>query len=194
MRWAWLLLLVGCRQIFGIDDPRAMADAFVMHDAPIDDAPADATPLPQDAAPDCTMQPPAPAYALDESQNAGATMLRIKGFIINTTNSKYIVASAGDSFVVDFQYTWTDTSCASSCIDQVEIGYVPGDRVGCAFDGQVPKGPQVSGNANYTMTAPAMLGWTSIRIAIGQGLTCGTGTWFEGPPPATEIAGYVCVH
>ena len=193
MRWALLLLLVGCRQIFGIDDPRAIADAFAMRDAPIDDAPADAPPLKQDAPPDCTMQPAAPADPIDESQNGGATTLRIKGFRISPTNSKYIVASAGDSFVVDFQYTWTDTSCASSCIDQVEIGYVPGDRVGCAFDGTVPKGPMVSGSPSYTMTAPATLGWTSIRIAIGQGLTCGTGTWFEGPPPDTEIAGYVCV-
>jgi hypothetical protein len=189
-----LLLLVGCRQIFGIADPHAMADAFVMQDGPIDDAPTDAPPLPLDAALDCTMQPPAPLDALDESQNAGLTTLRIKGFKINSNGSKYLVASADDSFMVDFQYTWTDTSCANNCIDQVEIGYVPGDRVGCAFDGQVPKGPPISGNPSYTMTAPATLGWTSIRIAIGQALTCGTGTWFEGPPPATEIAGYVCVH
>ncbi|HEX7700557.1 MAG TPA: hypothetical protein VF403_07550, partial [Kofleriaceae bacterium] len=68
-----MLLLVGCRQIFGIDDPHAMADAFVMQDAPIADAPADAAPLIQDASLDCMMQPPAPADALDESQNAGAT-------------------------------------------------------------------------------------------------------------------------
>jgi len=173
-----------------------MADAFVMQDAPIDHAPTDAAPPTQDGPPpDCTMQPPALSDAFDESQNAGATTLRIKGFRISTTGSKYIVTSAGDSFMVDFQYTWTDTSCAGNCIDQVEIGYVPGDRVGCAFDGQVPKGQSVSGNPNYMMTAPATLGWTSIRIAIGQGLTCGTaGTWFEGPPPANEIAGYVCVH
>jgi hypothetical protein len=55
----------------------------------------------------------------------------------------------------------------------------------------------LSGSSMFTLTAPAMLGWTSIRIAIGQNISCtanGANTWFEGPPPATEIAGYVCVH
>ena len=196
VRWSWLLLLVGCRQVFGIDDPHARGiDAQPMAaDADID-ATIDAA-IVQDAA-DCSMQPAAPPFQLDESQNAGATTLRIKNLKVGTTGGKYIVAAAGDAFDVAFNYTWVYSSCASNCIDQIEIGYVPGDRVGCPFDGPVARAVAVSGMLTYPMTAPATPGWTSIRIAIGQALGCTANsahTWFEGPPPDTEIAGYVCVH
>jgi hypothetical protein len=194
VRWALLLLLVGCRQIFGIDEPsRAIpADAVVIDDAGFDAA-GDPT---LDAAPGCSMPPPAPADSIDEAENAGATTLRIKNFKVASTGTKYIVAAAGDSFMVTFDYTWKDTSCESGCIDQIEIGYIPGDRVGCPFDGQVPNG--LSGSSMFTLTAPALQGWTSIRIAIGQNFSCtyeGAQTWYEGtPPPPADIAGYVCVQ
>lgn len=138
-----------------------------------------------------------PASPLVETLNAGATKLTITNFKLGMADVPYIVVAAGDSFLVNFGYTWVDASCSGSCVDQIEIGYTPGDRVGCPFDGAVMNGLMQTGMRTYAMTAPAIRGWTSIRIAIGQNFSCTAGgahTWYEGPPPEADIAGYVCVY
>jgi hypothetical protein len=194
VRWALLLLLVGCRQIFGIDDPGARALDAPVRDAGLDGM-IDGTLA--DGANDCTMPPGVTLPdVVEETLNGGTTSLKIMGFAING-GGKYLVTGPGTMLTVTFDYTWLDTSCASSCIDQIEIGYAPGDRVGCPFDAAVTKGVMVPGNRSYVMIGPTQKGWTSVRLAIAQALSCtagGASTWYEGPPPAEDTVGYICVH
>ena len=184
-----MLLLAGCRQIFGIDDPHAPIDAKVVRDITLDsERPRDAANL------DCSQLPIKPPDLIDESQNAGATTLRISAFKFDNGTS-YFVGAAGVPIQAGFKYSWLDTACAGSCVDQIEIGYVPGDRLGCPFDAVVPKNMPTGGTLSYAIIAPTASGWTSVRLAIGQNTSCTSATtWFFGPPPATDIVGYVCVH
>lgn len=191
-----LLLLVGCRQIFGIHDPqREVADATET-DAAFDANAIDAGFAGPDAALDCTMLPALPPNVVTEHENGTATTLAIKDFGLGSSNYKYFVGAAGATVTAHFTYTFTDSSCATSCIDQIEIGYIPGDRVACPFDGAITS-TGTSGSATQMLTLPTTLGWTSVRLAIGQNFSCtfhGAHTWYEGVPPAEDTVGYVCVQ
>ena len=201
MRWAFLLL-VGCRQILGIDDPRPLAiDApQVTVDAPLDTQPcsdSDGDGI-CDAVDDwpCGVKPTA-LGVVTESDNNGQTLLQITGFGFGTAGTLFAVVAPTTALTVKFNYLWHDTSCSMNCIDQIEIGYTPGDRIGCPFDQAVPKLVGASGSLMYGLTAPAQPGVVSVRFAIAQNFSCtggGATTWFQGPPPAANIAGYICVQ
>ena len=206
MRWALLLLLVGCRQIFGIDEPRAQAT-----DAPPADVTADPTvdaapPCPDDdhdgvcnAVDDwpCGPKPAAPAASIASSESTATTSLTLSGFAFSD-GSRFAVVAPDAAITVHFDYQWADSGCVIGCIDQIELGYTPGNRFGCAFDATVPPlGTLLSGTVGtYAMTAPATPGVVELQFGIGQNNSClyhGAINWFLGTPGAADTVAYVCV-
>jgi hypothetical protein len=207
VRWAPLLLLVGCRQILGIDDPHALAtgDApqSIGPDATIDAGGTACADDDHDGVCDtvddwpCGPKPDPPAVDVASSENTTATSLTLSGFGFSD-GTKFIVVAPGDALSVHFNYQWIDSGCALGCIDQIELGYTPGKRFGCAFDATVPLGTPTSGTISaYAMTAPTTLGTVALQFGIGQNNTCtfhGATNWFLGTPRPADTLAYVCVH
>jgi len=205
VRWALLLLLVGCRQIFGIDDPRAQAI-----DAPPGDVAADASPDGPPCADDdhdgvcnavddwpCGPKPTAPADSIASSETTSSTSLTVSGFTLDN-GTQFAVVAPKASLTVNFHYEWIDSACLLGCIDQIELGYTPGMRFGCAFDATVPHlTPTLGMVSAYAMTAPATPGVVALQFGIGQNNSCtyqGANNWFLGTPGAGDTVAYVCVH
>jgi hypothetical protein len=205
VRWALLLLLVGCRQIFGIDEPRAQA---------IDATPVVAIDATQDAPPPCPdddgdgicnaiddwpcgAKPAAPAATIASSESTATTSLTLSAFAFSD-GSNFAVVAPGAAISVHFSYQWIDTGCVLGCIDQIELGYTPGNRFGCAFDQTLPLGGSpLSGSVGaYAMIAPATPGLVELQFGIGQNNSClyhGAVNWFLGPPRPADTVAYVCV-
>jgi hypothetical protein len=80
------------------------------------------------------------------------------------------------------------------CSDQVEIGFVPGSRVYCAYDATPASGAM--GSSTRSFTAPAAPGLYDLRFNLGQNYSCaymGASDWWNGPPPDRRRFGAVCV-
>lgn len=96
MRWAFALLLVaGCRQILGIDDPRPLATDAPLEvdgavDAPCSDVDSDGI---CDAVDDwpCGVKPVVPSV-VDETTNNGLTTLQITAFSFASATPFAVVA------------------------------------------------------------------------------------------------------
>jgi hypothetical protein len=213
-----LVLAVGCsfrpHAIDGDAPAPPMIDGRVdaPHDARLDarpDAPADARPdVPPDACVDvdhdgicdsvddwlCGVKPAAPGDTVTMTGNNGATSITLT--TISAGGSQLLDTTAGATFALSFHYDITDTACASACRDQIEVGYVPGTRIGCMFDAVVSKTNGASGDVSKNETAPTTAGVYDLRANIGQGNSCGTQTawWANVTPPDTRTIAKVCVH
>lgn len=184
-------LLAGCRQLLDFEHARIEPDA-----APDATACADSD---RDAVCDevddwpCGPDPGPVAATVIAMGNGGKTVLTITGVAVANGQR---VFDAGAMLDVTFSYDLQDTSCASNCIDQIEIGYAPGDRVACPYDAPVPRTTGASGDLAVPMTAPGS-GAYEIRINIGQNLSCteaGANTWWESPPTAANTIARICVR
>lgn len=104
------------------------------------------------------------------------------------------VVRAGASVSLALQYRIDDTSCGG-CIDQVEIGIVPGDRLDCVYDAN-PPGGGAGGDASGSFDAPTEPGLYELRHNLGQNWSCydrGASTWWAGAPPPEHTFGLLCV-
>jgi len=130
------------------------------------------------------------AIAHGGATNASVTSISISG-------GQLIVVAPGAALPVQFHYAITDTACGGNCIDQLELGYVPGDRVECVFDQAVSKSSGATGNTSTSVNAPATAGSYDLRIGIGQNYSCtygGASTWYYGQPDSTQTLAKLCVH
>jgi hypothetical protein len=130
-------------------------------------------------------QPAAPAAPITISQVA------LDG------TGRLAVATPGEMISVAFHYDIDDTACPQSCVDQIEIGWVPGRRDSCPFDDTVPKQTGAQGNVNTQIRAPNMPGIYDLRANIGQNLSCtsnGANNWWNGTPAASRTFAKLCVH
>lgn len=141
----------------------------------------------------CGADPTAPAQTVMMTGNNGATKMTFTQ--ISANGSQLVVIGPGQSIALSFHYVVTDTACSMACIDQIEIGYVPGGRVECGFDQAVPKQSGAIGDVTTTLPAPSQPGAYDIRTNIGQNTACGTTTqWWSSQPSDTRTIARVCVH
>jgi hypothetical protein len=101
------------------------------------------------------------------------------------------------STTVRLRFGWRvdDTGCPG-CIDQLEIGAVPGDRIYCAFDDNPPPGG-IAGFDDRMIPIPPMSGRVDLRFVLGQDFGCfaggRTGWWLATPPPQENTFAVLCV-
>jgi len=190
--------------VTGGGDDAAPGDG-VRHDAAIDARPPDAPP---DACSDgdsdgvcddvddwpCGARPPSPPSTVVSSPGSQTTATLTT---ISVAGTQLVVATPNQALAVSFHYKITDTACPGDCVDQLEVGWVPGDRAGCVFDQAVDQHGGEQGSAAGTFQAPGMAGLYDMRVAVGQNYSCtyqGAHTWYHGQPAASTTIAKVCVH
>jgi len=116
-----------------------------------------------------------------------------------------ITVTPNATFTVSAGYSIIDCICPN-CIDQIQIGLVPGMRKVCLYDGNPNGGPNnncmtpTTGTATRTLTAPAMPGVYEVRFRVGQDNDCDgsnndhLGWWTNVPPDPLHTVARVCVH
>ena len=190
---------VGCRQLLGIDSP-ILADAAGDASSDSADAAADSSTTIDALTWACGTEPPTPPSVVTDTAMDGVGMisLQLTDIAING-GAQLAVVAVGSTVTYQFNYVLTDTTCASDCTDQIEIGTVPGGRLACPFDGVVNKDSGVSGMKTKTFTAPATAGVYDVRVNVGQDYSCnanGLNEWWPTgtPPPADLTFATLCVQ
>jgi len=213
------LTAVGCRQLLGLDDPPGVPGAPTDATSSATDATSSATDAPPDAVPDappcpdadhdgicdavddwpCGPRPPAPSptvvYAPDPKVTLTVTSIQV-GL---GSQTQLAVVPAGAAVPYQFHFQLSDQSCMNNCIDQIELGLVPGARLGCTFDGQVNATTGINGSTLQTFVAPTAPGAYDLRVNFAQNFSCnylGATNWFPNgtPPPATLTIATICVE
>jgi hypothetical protein len=194
----WIVVLAvapACRQILGLDQPERtpIADTALERDAAIDAI--DATDAAQLIG--CAVDAGTLSASVTATANGGLTTLTVDAIKVAGAGQQ-VTAPASSAVTFEFQYTLIDTSCpGNGCIDQIEIGLVPGNRTSCPFDGVVSPQNGVAGMASGSFTAPAMPGAYDVRINIGQNYSCthdGASTWWNGTPGPSSTIARLCVQ
>ncbi|HEY0251669.1 MAG TPA: hypothetical protein VGC41_09090 [Kofleriaceae bacterium] len=201
MRWATvLLMLAGCRQILGLEDPTIAIDAaFDAKDHLPPDATMHVDAMPGSADWPCGMKPTAPSASHDYKTNGALTDAKLSGITIANLGTLATVA-AGAPVRIQFKLEFTDTSCSTDCLDQFEVGFNPTNhRAGCAFDQAVKKQNGTTVDIDNTaFEAPTTPGVYELRAQIAQNLSCtagGTTDWYAGnAPPIENVLAMICVQ
>jgi hypothetical protein len=106
------------------------------------------------------------------------------------------VLAPGATFSLQVDYTIADCTCPT-CLDQIEIGFVPGNGyAACSYDGQ-PGCATTTGRHTSTLTAPATAGRYAVAFDRGQDWSCqyqGHTAWWNGVPPSEHTIAAVCVQ
>lgn len=112
-----------------------------------------------------------------------------------------IVVNPGAVVAVTATFSIIDCECPN-CIDQIEVGLIPGGKLACFYNGN-PQGSSVSGcttptidTATRNLTAPTTPGAYAIRFNRGNDNSCQlNGAWWANSPPGagTTIA-MLCVR
>ncbi|MBV8756949.1 MAG: hypothetical protein JO257_06735 [Deltaproteobacteria bacterium] len=212
MRLAVLSVLAACSfqprsAVVGQGDaPPGSPDGPHVDARPVDARPIDAPP--PDACSDqdgdgvcdnvddwpCGAKPASPPSTVVTSPGSQTTATLTQ---ISANGSQLVVAAPNAAVSVSFHYAITDTACPGNCIDQLEVGWVPGGRAGCVFDQTVSQNNGASGTANGSFAAPGMRGVYDLRVAIGQNYSCtymGASGWYHGQPASSTTIAKVCVH
>lgn len=172
-----------------IDAPKVIADG------PCPDADADGVCDSVDDWP-CGAKPTAPSASVTWSGNNGATSTTVWNVNLDSAGM-LAVAAPGVNAPLTLSYNITDTACPASCIDQLEIGWVPGGRSACVFDGQVSKTSGETGTVNVTIRTPGTAGVYDLRVNLGQNYSCtyqGATGWWGGTPSTSRTIAKLCVH
>ena len=112
---------------------------------------------------------------------------------------KLLVLAPGASFNVASGFSILDCIC-NGCIDQIQIGVVPGATKQCLYSNNPSCSPATAGNGNVSMTAPMTPGVYDIRFRMGQDFSCSgnsgnnVGWWENTPPAAAQTVAKICVH
>ncbi|MEC7523219.1 MAG: hypothetical protein VYE22_25290 [Myxococcota bacterium] len=134
---------------------------------------------------------PRPSIAeVNETPFVRISDVRLDGEARNT-----LVVAPGADVPIRFTYFVTDPLC-DSCIDQVEIGFIPGTRQYCAYD-DVPPPDGFTGESDAVLTAPTEPGLYDLRSQLGQNFACdhmGADNWWIAEPPPEQTFGAICVR
>lgn len=103
------------------------------------------------------------------------------------------VVEAEEAVRLRFDWSIDDDGCGG-CIDQIEVGLVPGGRLDCVYDAN-PPGGGASGSADLDFDAPATPGLVELRFNLGRRFDCDDdgNVWWDGEPPASHTFGVLCV-
>lgn len=182
----------------GTDGDTRPLDAAA-HDANHSDAHVDASAVAIDASAwPCGAPPPPPPTTVAMSINSGATMFTVKSIDVDHMG-QLVVGAPGETVSLSAHLDITDHACPQACVDQLEYGFVPGARVGCAFDNTVNPHFGVDQGVSATFALPATPGVYDLRVNIGQNTSCDAGGgdangWWGSDPGAADAIARVCVH
>ncbi|HEX5058190.1 MAG TPA: hypothetical protein VFV99_02465 [Kofleriaceae bacterium] len=179
-----------------VDAPTVLPVDATPVDAPCGDADSDGVCDNVDDWP-CGAKPTDPGTMMTMTGSNGATSIRLTQ--VNLAQmGRYAVATSQQNISIAFSYDIKDTSCAGNCVDQIEIGWVPGGRSGCPFDNAVSKQNGASGNISTMIRTPTNKGSYDLRANIGQNYSCtynGASGWWGGTTPsASRTIARLCVH
>jgi hypothetical protein len=145
----------------------------------------------------CGVKPTAPPTLVSWSRNNGDTTIQITNVNLDSTG-RLAVATSQENVSLRFDYDITDTACAGNCIDQLEIGWLPGGKIACPFDGAVSKSSGADGTASTTVKAPTTKQVYDLRVELGQNYSCwygGASGWWDNQAPTTSrTIAKLCVH
>lgn len=181
-------------------DPRIDAPIMTV-DAPCGDDDDDGVCNDVDTWP-CGVQPEPPGSpnTFDEVQNGDHITISLTNTTLTGGQRLHTVAP-GATFEVTASYSIIDCIC-ENCIDQIQIGLVPGDRKECLYSGN-PSNPcttATTGIGTRTLRAPEMPGVYDVRFRLGQDFDCdgqnnnNVGWWTNVPPGPNQTVARVCVH
>lgn len=144
----------------------------------------------------CGGKPSPPPAKVTITEKLGGLRLEIS--LVGLTNTGLLaVAAPGQSVQLHLHYELVDYVCAGSCREQVEIGWVPGRRVGCVFDQAVMDNTMVAGNIDAPITAPDGAQPYDLRVNVGFNTSCngfGADNWWGGTPDSDQTIAKLCVH
>jgi len=183
------------------DAPVVVVDAAV-------DAAIDAPPCPDDDmdgvcnAQDiwqCGPQPPMPGnvVTLDTEQSGDHQTVTLTGTSLGM--GKLRTVSPGATFTVSAGYAILDCIC-TGCIDQIQVGLVPGNLKSCIYSANPPCTQSDTGNGSVTLTAPNTPGVYDVRFRVGQDYSCNgnsgnaVGWWDNQAPGAATTVAKICVR
>lgn len=144
----------------------------------------------------CGAKPSAPGATVSFTNNNGQTQTTITATNVDGTG-RLAIGAPQEQLSLTFDYAIEDTACAGACIDQIEVGWVPGGRAGCVFDDQVPAQSGADGSINVMIRAPTTRAIYDLRVNLGQNYSCnynGANSWWNGTPAATKTIAKLCVH
>jgi hypothetical protein len=145
------------------------------------------------------IQPPAPSatVTLDDVQGAEHDTITLSN--VTLAGQVLAVVPAGAQLTLEADYSIFDCICPT-CSDQIQVGFVPGRKLACAYDGvpnqSSPCMTPVTDHATRTLPVPTTPGVYDLRFRLGQDLGCTSGgTWWTdtAPGPAQTVA-TICVQ
>jgi hypothetical protein len=113
--------------------------------------------------------------------------------------TKLLVVAPGATVTVGSGYSIRDCIC-QGCIDQIQIGLVPGTTKKCLYDANPSCSPASTGSGNVTITAPMTPGVYDLRFRLGQDYGCNgengtnTGWWVNQAPAPQQTVAKICVY
>jgi len=112
-----------------------------------------------------------------------------------------LVAAHGVAATIALHYDITDTACPVACQDQIEIGWVAGDRSGCLIDTPINGNVAATISNNTVVRFPQTPGAYDLRVNIGQNFSCDHGPpgvttngWWKHDPGDNQTIARVCVQ
>jgi hypothetical protein len=139
----------------------------------------------------CPIDGPA-ATAIPSTVTDPSTNITISNVSLNSVGN-VITLNGGDMLTVDLDYSIMDCDC-TGCIEQIEIGFVPGTTFSyCAYDA-LPGCSGDTGSDTTTLRAPAASGVYYIRFGRAQDYDCDHTDWWMGTPPASRTIAAICVR
>ncbi len=159
------------------------------------DTDADGTPDACDDWP-CGVKPTGPASVvtwMTPNENITLTNINVAG------QGRLVVAAAGAALTVSASYSIVDCQC-TGCIDQIEIGFAPGGKQACLYNGN-PAGNGscllvTQGSQTRTVIAPSTPGVYPLRFNRGNDDECDSDMdwWDDVEPGADRTFALVCVR
>jgi hypothetical protein len=112
---------------------------------------------------------------------------------------KLLVVAPGATFTLGASYSIVDCIC-QGCIDQIQIGLVPGATKQCIYSSNPSCSPASTGQSSTSFTAPMTSGVYDVRFRMGQDFSCNgnsgnnTGWWENQAPAAAQTVAKICVR
>jgi hypothetical protein len=147
----------------------------------------------------CGAQPESPGSPItfDEVQNGDHVTISLSNTTLTGGQRLHTVAP-GATFTVTASYSILDCIC-TNCIDQIQVGLVPGTTKQCIYSGNPTCPSPTTGAGMTTLTAPMTPGVYQVRFRLGQDFDCdgnsnnNNGWWTNVPPMPAQTVALVCV-
>lgn len=147
----------------------------------------------------CGPQPQPPGDPVTSDSISGGNHLAMTLTGTTLGSGKLRAVAPGATFTVTASYSILDCIC-TGCIDQIQVGLVPGTTKKCIYDANPSCSPASTGAGNVTLTAPSTPGVYDVRFRVGQDYSCtgnsgnNIGWWTNVAPDATTTVAKICVH